>query len=130
MLQVKRLGQTFFAEVTGLDLARPLDDATFARVKPAHLEHGVLVFRDQRLTPGQHIAFSARFGPLQIHAMSHFNLEPGADGFDLEQVRRAQGGLGGRALRLRAEWLVRLEELDHWIDSALRSMAMSELFLT
>jgi taurine dioxygenase len=61
MFQVNRLGQTFFAEVVGLDLAQSLDEAAFARVKQAHLEHGVLVFRDQRLTPGQHIAFSARF---------------------------------------------------------------------
>jgi hypothetical protein len=75
MFQVNRLGQTFFAEVVGLDLAQSLDEAAFARVKQAHLEHGVLVFRDQRLTPGQHIAFSARFGPLQIHPMGQFNLE-------------------------------------------------------
>jgi len=73
--EVRRLGATFFAEVTGLDLARPLDDATFARVRAAHLEHGVLVFRDQRLTPAQHIAFSARFGPLQVHPMGQFNLD-------------------------------------------------------
>jgi taurine dioxygenase len=75
MFQVNRLGKTFFAEVVGLDLAQPLDDATFARVKQEHLEHGVLVFRDQELTPQQHIAFSARFGPLQIHPMSQFNLD-------------------------------------------------------
>ena len=75
MFRVTRLGRTFFAEVVGLDLARPLDDAAFERVKQAHLEHGVLVFRDQELTPEQHIAFSARFGPLQIHPMSQFNLE-------------------------------------------------------
>lgn len=71
----QRMGQTFFAEVVGLDLAQPLDDATFAKVKQAHLEHGVLVFRDQQLTPERHIAFSARFGPLQVHPMSQFNLE-------------------------------------------------------
>jgi taurine dioxygenase len=71
---VRRLGETFFAEIVGLDLARPLDAATFAAVKEAHLEHGVVVFRDQRLTPEQHKAFSARFGPLQVHSMSQFNL--------------------------------------------------------
>ena len=73
--EVRRLGRSFFAEVTGIDLSRALDDAGFARVKRAHLEHGVLVFRDQRLTPEQHVAFSARFGPLQIHPMGQFNLE-------------------------------------------------------
>jgi taurine dioxygenase len=44
-------------------------------VRKAHLEHGVVVFRDQALTPEQHIAFSARFGPLQVHPMMQFNLE-------------------------------------------------------
>jgi len=73
--EVRRLGQTFFAEVTGLDLARPLDEPSFARVKRAHLEHGVVVFRGQRLTPAQHIEFSARFGPLQVHPMGQFNLD-------------------------------------------------------
>jgi len=51
-MKVRRLGQTFFAEVTGVDLARPLDDRTFAEIRKAHLEHGVVVFRDQELTPG------------------------------------------------------------------------------
>ena len=74
-MKVRRLGQTFFAEVTGVDLAGPLDDRTFAEIRKAHLEHGVVVFRDQELTPGQHIAFSARFGPLQVHPMMQFNLE-------------------------------------------------------
>jgi len=73
--EVRRLGRTFFAEVVGLDLAQPMSDASFARVKQAHLEHGVLVFRDQRLSPQQHIAFSARFGALQVHPMGQFNLE-------------------------------------------------------
>ena len=71
---VNRLGQTFFAEIVGVDLAR-LDEDDFKRVHAAHLQHGVIVFRDQRLTPDEHIAFSRRLGPLQIHPMSQFNLE-------------------------------------------------------
>ncbi len=89
--QVRRLGQTFFAEITGLDLARPLDEATFARVRSAHLEHGVLVFRDQRLTAEQHIAFSARFGPLQVHPMGQFNLEGAPQILLVSNDRHADG---------------------------------------
>ena len=74
-MQVRRLGTTFFAEVTGIDLSQLLDDRTFAEVKKAHLEHGVLVFRDQDLSPQEHMAFSSRFGPLQVHPMGQFNLE-------------------------------------------------------
>ena len=62
------------AEIVGIDLARPLNDADFARVHRAHLDYGVVVFRDQHLTPEQHIAFSRRFGELQIHVLRQFLL--------------------------------------------------------
>jgi taurine dioxygenase len=63
------------AEISGLDLTRPLDDATFAAVRRAFLEsEGVLVLRDQRITPEQHIDFSRRFGPLAIHVLRQFLL--------------------------------------------------------
>ena len=50
------------AEVSGLDLARPLDDATVAALRQAWLEHLVLFFRDQDLSPAQFLAFARRFG--------------------------------------------------------------------
>lgn len=60
------------AEVIGLDLTQPLADDDFSRIHRAHLDHHVLVFRDQRITPAQQIAFSRRFGPLQIHVLHQF----------------------------------------------------------
>jgi taurine dioxygenase len=62
------------AEVVGLDLTQPLSREDFARIHRAHLDHHVLVFRDQRITPGEQIAFSRRFGPLQIHVLHQFAL--------------------------------------------------------
>ena len=62
------------AEVLGLDLTRTLPHAEFERVHRAHLDHHVLVFRDQRITPAQHIAFSQRFGALQTHVLHQFAL--------------------------------------------------------
>ena len=62
------------AEVLGLDLNQALGDEDFARIHRAHLDHHVLVFRDQRITPEQQIAFSRRFGPLQIHVLHQFQL--------------------------------------------------------
>jgi taurine dioxygenase len=49
------------AEISGVDLAR-LDDATTAAIRQAWLEHLVIFFRDQDLTPAQFLAFARRFG--------------------------------------------------------------------
>jgi taurine dioxygenase len=51
------------AEVRGVDL-RSIDDATFAEIYRAWLDHAVLLFRDQRLSDTDLIAFSRRFGTL------------------------------------------------------------------
>ncbi|HEX8612686.1 MAG TPA: TauD/TfdA family dioxygenase [Telluria sp.] len=62
------------AAITGLDLSVPLSREDFALIHRAHLEHHVLVFRDQHITPAQQVAFSRRFGPLQIHVLRQFQL--------------------------------------------------------
>ena len=72
---VNRFDAPLGAEVIGLDLGAPLADDVFARIHRAHLDHHVLVFRNQRITPQQQIAFSRRFGPLQIHVLHQFLLE-------------------------------------------------------
>jgi alpha-ketoglutarate-dependent 2,4-dichlorophenoxyacetate dioxygenase len=53
------------ARVEGVELAAPMDDATFRRIFDAFQEHSVLVFHDQRLTDERQMAFSERFGPLE-----------------------------------------------------------------
>ncbi|MCZ6467136.1 MAG: TauD/TfdA family dioxygenase, partial [Alphaproteobacteria bacterium] len=73
-IEIRPLSAALGAEVVGVDLSRPLDADTFARVHQAHLEHLVLVLRDQDLTPGQHIAFSRRFGELDTHVLDQFLL--------------------------------------------------------
>jgi taurine dioxygenase len=67
-LQLRPLSSGLGAEVSGIDLAAPLDDATFAAVEQAWREHLILLFRGQALTHRQHVDFSARFGPLDDHA--------------------------------------------------------------
>ncbi|HUK09595.1 MAG TPA: TauD/TfdA family dioxygenase [Stellaceae bacterium] len=71
--EIRPMGSALGAEVLAIDLARPLDDAAFRRISDAFDHYSVLVFRDQKLSPEQHIAFSRRFGPLQVNVRSEFN---------------------------------------------------------
>jgi len=63
------------AEINGLDLTRPVSEQDIAAIRAALVKHSVVVFRKQRITPEQHVAFSRRFGPLQIHVLNRFRLE-------------------------------------------------------
>ena len=92
-LDVRPLSPALGAEVVGADLSRPLSDDAFARIKRAHLDHCVLVFRDQHLTPAQHIAFSRRFGDLHIHMLEQYLMEDHPEILVLSNVRQ-----GGRAI--------------------------------
>jgi taurine dioxygenase len=62
------------AEIRGVDLSRPIDPQTFAKIEAAYDRHTVLIFRNQKLTPEQHIAFGALFGPLEIHVLKRYLL--------------------------------------------------------
>jgi len=66
-ISVRPLSGALGAEIAGVNLAESLDDSTFADVRRALLDHLVIFFRDQRLTPEQHKAFSLRFGELDVH---------------------------------------------------------------
>lgn len=68
-VEVVPLAGTIGAEIRGVDL-RDFDDRTFKLIRQAFLDHHVLVFRDQHLTPDQHVAFGKRWGSLHIHPLS------------------------------------------------------------
>ncbi len=83
---------TLGAEVSGLTLARPLDDETRAELLDAFDRYLVLVLRDQPMTPEQHLAFSLNFGPHQD--LPHIPL---VDGYpQLQAVKREAGEARGR----------------------------------
>src|SRR6218665_2375591 len=73
-LDIRPLDAPLGAEVFGLDLSRPLPDDDFRRLQRAHLDPHVRVFRELDITRAQQIAFSRRFGPLQIHVLRQFQL--------------------------------------------------------
>lgn len=65
-MQTRRLCPTIGAEITGIDLSKPISDEEFKQIKQIwHDANGLVVIRDQKnLNEDQHIAFSRRFGPL------------------------------------------------------------------
>jgi taurine dioxygenase len=67
--QLRALGDTLGTEALGIDLAKPLDEATCDWVVGAFAEHPVLVFRGQDLGAHEIAAFGRRFGTPRMHAL-------------------------------------------------------------
>jgi taurine dioxygenase len=65
--ELRRSTPTIGAEIGGIDLRAPLDDDTCRALRRALVKFKVLFFRDQNVTPAQHVAFARRFGDLEIH---------------------------------------------------------------
>lgn len=62
-LQVAPIAGACGAILEGVDLAADLDDAVIAEIRRAVLDHQVVFFRDQRISPERQVVFSRRFGP-------------------------------------------------------------------
>ena len=66
-LRIQKTAGALGAEISGVDLSQPLGDETITEIRAAFVEHQVIFFRDQALTPDHQLAFGRRFGPLNIH---------------------------------------------------------------
>src|SRR5216684_1225698 len=66
-MEIVPLGPGFAAELRGATLAEiAADDAAYREARAALEEHSVLVFRGQEVTDEVQLAFSRRFGPLEV----------------------------------------------------------------
>ncbi len=72
-LEIRPLSDALGAEIIGADV-NDLSDEAFRKIHQAHLDHCVIVLRDQHLTPEQHIAFSRRFGDLDYQVLDQYAL--------------------------------------------------------
>lgn len=62
------------AEIRGVDLREPVGAALAARIRAAWLQHQILLFCDQDITPELHIRFSKLFGPVEPYPLVHYRL--------------------------------------------------------
>lgn len=65
-MDIEKLSGAVGAQITGLDL-NDLDGAGFEAVRTALFAHGMVVIRDQTLSPQAHIALAERFGPIDVN---------------------------------------------------------------
>jgi len=94
-IRVAPLSAHVGAEIGGVDLAAPVPDPVMAEIRDAFGEYGVVFFRDQPLTPEQHLAFAERFAPIDINRF--FATVPGYPMIaevrkEPEQIRNIGGG--------------------------------------
>ena len=73
-MSVKRISDTFVGEVDGVDLSDDHDATEIAAIHQALLDHSILVFRDQEMTNAEHVRFSQKFGPSEIHSVKQYLL--------------------------------------------------------
>ena len=66
-MEIRPISGALGAEILGVDFAAGVDDETFSRIRGTFLEHGVIVIRDQDLTPEQHLAAARRFGEVNVN---------------------------------------------------------------
>ena len=75
-LDIRPIAGALGAEIGGVDLSQDLSSKTIADIRQALLDHLVIFFRDQDISPEQHLAFAKRFGDTV-----EYPLVKGLDGF-------------------------------------------------
>jgi len=66
-IDIRPVGGAVGAEITGIDLSEPLADADRAIIRRTLADRGVVFFREQSLTPDQHIGLARQFGDININ---------------------------------------------------------------
>ena len=68
-MKIRRIAGALGAELLDIDLSAPLSNATGAEIRRALLDHCVIFFRDQTITPDQQVAFARAFGEIVDYPM-------------------------------------------------------------
>jgi taurine dioxygenase len=65
--QIRLVSGAVGAEIAGVDLSEPLEAQARDTIRKTLADHGVVFFRDQSLTPEQHIGFARQFGDINVN---------------------------------------------------------------
>ena len=90
-------------EIQDIDLSKDLSDSIFSDIKQAFVKHGLIFFRNQHLTPQEHIKFATRWGLINVNRF--FTKVKGYD--QIAEVRKE----GDQKVNIGGEW-----HTDHSYD--------------
>jgi len=85
-IEIKFVDAPLGHEIRGVDVSKPIPDDVFAEIEAAYDRYGVIVFRDQKLSPEQQVAFSKRFGPLDRYVLEKYNMKECPEVFIVSNV--------------------------------------------
>ena len=89
MIEFTRIGGQIGADVHGIDLSQPLDEADVTAIRDGLLEHLVLFFREQTLLSfEQHKQVAGHFGAPEITTYQRQDVD------DMVQILEADRGMG------------------------------------
>ncbi len=120
-ISITKRSQALGAEIRGVDLSQPVSDALFEEIRTAWYENLVLVFPDQKLSNEQHIEFSARFGPLEVHPSGKYVLKDFPELLLLTNKKNEEG----KYISLRDGGSVWHSDLSYMDDPSLGSLLYS-----
>ena len=64
---IKPTSGSMGVEIHNVDLSKELSDSLFSEIRETFIEHGLIFFRDQELTPDDHLRFAKRWGEININ---------------------------------------------------------------
>ena len=96
-MNIKPLDAPAGVEITGIDLTAGLDDRTLEALESAFDAHGVLIVRDQHLSPADQLAFAHRFGEIEVNYNSEkYGLSDHPEIYLISNITRDGEPIGSR----------------------------------
>ena len=93
-INIKQISGNVGVEIHGVDLSKEVPDSLFNEIRDAFIENGLIFFRDQNLTPEEHIRFAKQWGKININRFF-----AKVDGYEqIAEVRKEpdqKGNIGG-----------------------------------